>query len=92
VVNDDGDAEVGDVLRSRLIVVLRSMVGERCMEAIMDALCGERHASSLYTAHGLHIFLQMIMIKITWPPTCTGKCLCLIGSVILPALVIVDGH
>jgi hypothetical protein len=29
--------------------------------------------------------LWMIMIKITWPPTCTYRCLWLIGSVILQA-------
>jgi hypothetical protein len=63
------------MFQRRLVVVLRSMVRERSMEAIMDAPCGERHAPSLYTAHGLLIILWMIMIKITWPPTCTYRCL-----------------
>jgi hypothetical protein len=53
----------------RLMIVLRSMVRERSMEAVMDAPCGERHAPSLYAAHGLLIIPRMIMIKITWSPT-----------------------
>jgi hypothetical protein len=53
------------MLRSRLVVVLRSMVRERSMEAVVDAPCRERHAPSLYAAHGVLIILRMIMIKIT---------------------------
>jgi hypothetical protein len=63
------------MLRSRLVVVLRSMVWERSMEAIVDVPSGERHVPSLYVAHGLLIILRMIIIKITWPPTCTCRCL-----------------
>jgi hypothetical protein len=63
------------MLRSKLVVVLRSKVREWSMEAIVDAPCGERHAPSLYAAHGLLIILRMIMIKITWPPMCTCRCL-----------------
>jgi isoprenylcysteine carboxyl methyltransferase (ICMT) family protein YpbQ len=55
------------MLRSRLIVVMRSMVRERSMEAIMDVPCGERHAPSLYVAHSLLIILRMIMIKLPGP-------------------------
>jgi hypothetical protein len=63
------------MLRSRLVLVLRSMVREWSMEAVVDASCRGRHAPSLYAAHGLLIILQMIMIKITWPPMCTCRCL-----------------
>jgi hypothetical protein len=63
------------MLQSKLVVVLRSMVWEWSMEAVMDAPCGERHVPSLYAAHGLLIILRMIMIKITWPPMCTCRCL-----------------
>jgi hypothetical protein len=55
------------MLRSRLVVVMRSMVWEWSMEAVVDAPCRERHAPSLYAAHGLLIILHMIIIKITWP-------------------------
>jgi hypothetical protein len=63
------------MLWSRLIVVMRSMVRERSMEAVMDVPCGERHAPSLYVAHSLLIILRMIKIKIAWPPMCTCRCL-----------------
>jgi hypothetical protein len=75
------------ILRRRLVVVLRSMIRKRSMEAIVDAPSGERHTPSLYTACGLLIILRMIMVKITWPLACTCRCLWLIGSVILPELV-----
>jgi hypothetical protein len=74
------------MLQSRLVVVPRSMVQEWSMEAVADTPCKERHVPSLYAAHGLLIILWMIMIKITWPPTCTCRCLWLIGSVILLGL------
>jgi hypothetical protein len=75
------------MLRRRLVVVLRSMIWKWSMEAVMDAPSEERHMPSLYTACGLLIILWMIMVKITWPPACTYRCLWLIGSVILPGLM-----
>jgi hypothetical protein len=63
------------ILRRRLVVVLRSMIRERSMEAVVDAPSGEKHIPSLYAACGLLIILRMIMVKITWPPACTCRCL-----------------
>jgi hypothetical protein len=63
------------ILQRRLVVVLRSMIWERSMEAVVDAPSGERHTPSLFTACGLLIILRMIMVKITWAPVCTYKCL-----------------
>jgi hypothetical protein len=53
------------ILWRRLAVVLRSMIRERFKKAVMDAPSRERHTPSLYTACGLLIILQMIIIKIT---------------------------
>jgi hypothetical protein len=75
------------MLQRTLVVVLRSMIQKRSMEAVMDAPSRERHTPSLYAACGLLIILRMIMVKITWPPACTCRYLWLIGSVILPGLV-----
>jgi hypothetical protein len=55
------------ILWRRLVVVLRSMIQEQSMKAIMDAPSRERHTPSLYTACGLLIILRMIMVKITCP-------------------------
>jgi hypothetical protein len=63
------------MLRRRLVVILRSMIRKRSMEAVVDAPSGERHTPSLYVACGLLIILRMIMVKITWPPVCTYRCL-----------------
>jgi hypothetical protein len=63
------------MLQRRLVVVLRSMIWEWSMEAIVDAPSGERHTPSLYAACSLLIILRMIMVKITWPPACTCRCL-----------------
>jgi hypothetical protein len=75
------------MLRWRLIVVLRSMTWKRSMEAVVDAPSEERHTPSLYVACGLLIILRMIIVKIMKLPACTCRCLWLIGSVILPGLV-----
>jgi hypothetical protein len=50
------------MLQSRMIVVLRSIVWERSTEAVVDAPCGERHAPSLYTAHGLLIIVTPLVL------------------------------
>jgi hypothetical protein len=75
------------MLQRRLVVVLRSMIRKWSMEAVVDTPSRERHTSSLYAACGLLIILRMIMVKITWPPACTYRCLWFIGSVILLGLV-----
>jgi hypothetical protein len=64
VVDDDGDAEVDDDVATVDDSPEEHGTGWS-MEAVVDAPCGERHAPSLYTAHGLLIILRMIMIKIT---------------------------
>jgi hypothetical protein len=63
------------MLQRRLVVVLRSMIRKRSIEAVMDAPSGERHTPSLYAAYGLLIILRMIMVKNTWPLACTCRCL-----------------